>query len=62
MRDRVRALPSVQHDWRAWLPGDKAQVFTAYAEQLESIYLMFSIALNEAMELEKVHGGELIIA
>ena len=53
MRDGVRALPSVQDDWRAWLPGDKAQVFAAYAEQLESVYTMFSITLNEALELRR---------
>lgn len=54
VRDRVHALPSVQDDWRAWLPGDKAQVFSAYAEQLESLYTMFSVALNEAMELRRI--------
>lgn len=53
MRVRVRTLPSVQDDWRAWLPEEKAQVFTAYVEQLESVYTMFSVALNEAMELRR---------
>jgi len=40
----------VQDDWCAWLPQDKAQVFDQYAQQLESAYMMFSIALNEAIE------------
>jgi hypothetical protein len=43
----------VRDDWRAWLPGEKAQVFNAYAEQLEAIYTMFSVALNEAIELRQ---------
>lgn len=50
---QVHALPSVQDDWRAWLPGEKAQVFTGYAEQLETLYAMFSVALNEAIELRR---------
>jgi hypothetical protein len=47
---RIRALPSVQDDWCAWLPQDKAQAFDECVHQLESVYTMFSIALNEAME------------
>jgi hypothetical protein len=49
----VNFLPSVQDDWRAWLPAEKAQVFTTYVEQLESVYTMFSVALNEAIELRR---------
>jgi hypothetical protein len=52
---QIRALPSVQDDWRAWLPQDKAQVFNEYVQQLESLYMMFSIALNEAIEFR--HTG-----
>jgi hypothetical protein len=49
----LNSLPSVQDDWRAWLPQEKAQVFGAYAQQLEAIYTMFSVALNEAIELRR---------
>jgi hypothetical protein len=48
-----RTLPSVQDDWCAWLPQQKAQAFSVYVEELETIYLMFSVALNEALELRR---------
>jgi hypothetical protein len=58
---RVRTtLPpgaSVKDDWRAWLPPEKSEVFGAYGRQLEAAYSMFSISLNEAMELR--HAGQL---
>ncbi len=50
---RIRALPSVQDDWCAWLPQDKAQVFNGHVQELESVYVMFSIALNEAIEFRQ---------
>lgn len=53
MRGQVQTLPSVQDDWRAWLPEEKAQVFFAHVEQLEAVYTMFSVALNEALELRR---------
>jgi len=53
VRGQVHPLPSVQDDWRAWLPEEKAHIFQAYVEQLESIYSMFSVALNEALELRR---------
>jgi hypothetical protein len=56
----IRALPSVQDDWCAWLPQDKAQVFNECVQQLESLYMMFSIALNEAIEFR--HTGMLSIS
>jgi hypothetical protein len=43
---------SVQQDWRACLPEEKAQVFYEHERHLESLYNMFSISLNEAMELK----------
>ena len=46
-------LPSVQDDWCAWLPQHKAQVFSSYVLELETVYLMFSVALNEALELRR---------
>jgi hypothetical protein len=48
---RKQTLPTVQDDWCAWLPQEKAQVFTSYVQELETDYLMFSVALNEAIEL-----------
>jgi hypothetical protein len=50
---RKQPLPSVQDDWCAWLPQQKAQVFGAYVQELESVYYMFSVALNEALELRQ---------
>jgi hypothetical protein len=47
----------VQDDWCAWLPQEKAQVFNEHVQQLESVYMMFSIALNEAIEFR--HTGML---
>lgn len=45
---------SVQQDWRAWLPEDKAQVFHKHEHHLESLYYMFSVSLNEAIELKQI--------
>ena len=42
---------SVKDDWRAWLPEQKDQIFRLYARQLELSYNMFSITLDEALEL-----------
>jgi hypothetical protein len=50
---QIRALPSVKDDWCAWLPQEKAEVFDAHVKQLESIYMMFSVALNEAIEFRQ---------
>lgn len=46
---------SVQQDWRAWLPEEKARVFRAYELHLESLYNMFSVSLDEAIGLR--HEG-----
>lgn len=46
---------SVQEDWRAWLSGDKAQVFHNHVRELESNYTMLSVSLNESIELRQ-HG------
>ena len=43
---------SVQQDWRACLPVEKAQVFQEHERHLESLYNMFSVSLNEAIELK----------
>lgn len=43
---------SVQLDWRARLPEEKAHVFLEHERHLESLYNMFSVSLNEAIELK----------
>jgi hypothetical protein len=42
---------TVSDDWCAWLPEEKDQLFHSYAKELETCYAMFSVALNEALEL-----------
>ena len=44
---------TVQQDWRAWLSTEKAQVFREYEHNLESLYQMFSVSLNEAIDLKQ---------
>lgn len=57
VRDRLRPPTargsSVTEDWHAWLPEEKSKVFSFYVQQLESSYTMFSITLNEAIELRQ---------
>jgi len=51
----TRAAPcrygSVQQDWRAILPDDKATLFITHTGELESVYMMFSVSLNEVFAL-----------
>jgi hypothetical protein len=55
VNDRGRAPSargmSVKDDWRAWLPEHKNRVFHHYVQQLEVSYNMWSISLDEALEL-----------
>jgi hypothetical protein len=44
---------SVRQDWCCWLPEEKALVFRMHEQHLESLYNMFSVALNEAIELRQ---------
>ncbi len=48
MKDSSRPLSargsSVQQDWRAWLPEEKAQSFHKREHHLESLYYMFSVS------------------
>lgn len=44
---------SVGNDWRAWLPAEQEIVFRKNVKALESSYIMFSISLNEALELRQ---------
>lgn len=42
---------SVRADWFAWLPEEKDELFDAAREELETLYSMLSIALDEALAL-----------
>lgn len=50
-RVRPRRYESVQQDWRAILPEDKASLFIVHTGELENAYMMFSVSLNEAIAL-----------
>jgi hypothetical protein len=56
---RARAHPlssrysSVQEDWSRWLPPAKAEAFDSCTRHLEISYRMFSVSLNEALELRR---------
>jgi len=44
---------SVQQDWRAWLSEEKTLVYRKNVQHLESLFNMFSVALNEAIEIRQ---------
>lgn len=44
---------SVRSDWRAWLPEAKARVNEACSLELETLYNILSVSLNEALELRR---------
>lgn len=44
---------SVRQDWRACLSEEKAEVFRQHERCLETLYNMFSVSLNEAIELKQ---------
>jgi hypothetical protein len=58
VRVRAQILPSkhtsVQEDWSSWLPPAKAAAFDSCVRQLEIFYGMFSVSLNEALELRRI--------
>ena len=58
MRVAAHTLPSrnssVQKDWSSWLPPAKAEAFDSSVRQLEIFYGMFSVSLNEALELRRI--------
>jgi len=43
----------VRDDWRAWLPECKAQLNDNCIKELETLYIMLSVSLDEAMELRR---------
>ena len=53
MRSPSARSNCVKDDWCAWLPVAKSRVFDAYVEHLETLYVMMSVSLNEAMDLRK---------
>jgi hypothetical protein len=61
---RIWPLPprTVREDWIAWLPADKDELFGRIVEELEALYSMLSISLNEALTLRResalVHARE----
>ena len=52
-RSLSRRGMSVRDDWRAWLPEPKARLNEACSRELETLYNILSISLNEAIELRK---------
>jgi len=48
---------SVHDDWVSWLRGDKDISFRRFNNDLESSYTMFSVALDEALELLRSKHG-----
>jgi hypothetical protein len=62
VRVRAQTLPSkqssVQEDWGTWLPPAKAATFDGCVRQLEIFYGMFSVSLNEALELRRIGKSE----
>jgi hypothetical protein len=52
---RIWPLPpqTVQEDWIAWLPADKDELFGSVVGNLEALYSMLSISLNEAFTLRR---------
>jgi hypothetical protein len=58
VRVRAHTLPSrnssVQEDWSSWLPPAKAETFDSCVRRLEISYGMFSVSLNEALELRRI--------
>jgi len=50
-RTQPRRGTTVKDDWRSWLSERKEEVFRARLFELETSYGMFSVVLNEALEL-----------
>jgi hypothetical protein len=48
----------VREDWRAWLPAEKAKTYDWHTQQLEACYTMFSVTLDEALDLRRMGRTE----
>jgi hypothetical protein len=54
-RAPTRRYDSVQQDWRCLLPEAKSAFFEIHVRELENVYLMLSVSLNEAIDLSRRH-------
>jgi len=43
----------VRDDWRAWLPEPKSGLNDHFTKELETLYCIFSVSLDEALELRR---------
>jgi len=43
----------VRDDWRAWLPESKSRLNDQFSKELETLYCIFSVSLDEALELRR---------
>jgi hypothetical protein len=43
----------VRDDWRAWLPEPKSRLNDQFSQELETLYCIFSVSLDEALELRR---------
>jgi hypothetical protein len=43
----------VRDDWRAWLPESKSRLNDQFSKELETLYCIFSISLDEALEFRR---------
>jgi hypothetical protein len=53
LNTRGARTSSVQGDWSAWMPAPKLELYVTYTSHLEAAYNMFSVELNEALELRR---------
>jgi len=44
---------TVRDDWRAWLPESKSRLNDQFSKELETLYCIFSVSLDEALELRR---------
>lgn len=54
VRPPSRRGASVRDDWRAWLPESKARLNESCSRELETLYNMLSVSLDEAIALRKL--------
>ena len=52
-RPPSRRGTSVRDDWRAWLPEPKSRLNDQFSKELETLYCIFSVSLDEALELRR---------
>lgn len=43
----------MRDDWRAWLPQSKSRLNEQFSKELETLYCIFSVSLDEALELRR---------